>query len=60
MTAKEVAQVMGTQFIAVERTTGEVSFSGDASQFRGWLEDREVVEIKAAVSPTSVTIIYVR
>ena len=60
MTAREVAQVMGTQFIAVERSSGEVSFSGSANHFRGWLEDHEVVEIKAAVKPTLATIIYVR
>ena len=56
MTVKDIAKVMGNQFIAI-KTKGEIKWCGGANNFDGWLEDLEVVEIIAPKRETSATVI---
>ena len=60
MTAKDLAKVMGEQFIAVGIKGKDVSYSGRASQFKSWLENREVTEVFAPKDKYSATVIYVQ
>ena len=59
MTAKDIAKVMGKQFIAVGVKGQNISYSGSADKFSWWLENREVVDIIAPKNEYNATIIYV-
>lgn len=60
MTAKELTNVMGDSFIAVGIEGKNISYSGAADKFKGYLENRQVVKVIPADSKSSATIIYTR
>ena len=60
MTARDVANVMGNQFIAVGRISDKgIGYSGAANNFYWYGADLEVVKIVAPKDENSATIIYV-
>lgn len=61
MTVRELASVMGNQFIAVGREVDKnISWCGSANKFSSWLSNREVVEVIAPKDMYSATVIYVK
>ena len=56
MTVKELAQVMGKQFIAVE-VDGKITYSGNASALYTYTARREVKEIIVPKNEYQATII---
>ena len=60
MTAKDVANVMGDQFISVGRISDKrIGYSGAANKLNWYGADLEVVKIVAPNDENSATIIYV-
>ena len=62
MTVKDLAKVMGTQFIAVAiKGTGRVSYSGRADKLNAaHIENCKVVEVAAPKSESEATTIWIR
>lgn len=59
MTVKDVAEVMGNQFIAVIKSDDSVAYSGSANKLHTYVERCTVKEIKAPICESSATLIMI-